>query len=154
MTATGASAILARAVAPATDVIGGVRPDHLDDDVRALLGRLVNVLHRMARRGSVDVADDGWLEAWCDAAALLGSAGPRPAELTVHLNQITVLTWDLAEATGQRPAWDPEVLALAYDAARYLPGAGAVPLPDDAPLIDRLAALNGRSVLATASCGY
>ncbi len=52
---------------------------------------------------------------------------------------------------GQRPAWDPEVLTRAFDDIRFLPAelrgdayADPVPVPDDAPLIDRLVAWNGR----------
>lgn len=89
--------------------------------------------------------------------------------LVSYLNEVTVHTWDLATATGQRPAWDPRIVSLAFDGIRFLPGenrsavfeavrstmapeqrnfadplADAVPVPDDAPLIDRLVAWNGR----------
>lgn len=89
--------------------------------------------------------------------------------LASYCNEITVHTWDLATATGQHPAWDDEVVATAWDSFRGLPGQGraemfaavkaempepyrsagdpwadAVPVPDDAPLIDRLVAWNGR----------
>lgn len=196
--------VFARAVDTGTSVIGQVRPDQLGDptactefDVRALLGHLVSVLRRVAALGRGDnpfgpdvecgpVGDDGWLEAWSDAAhdvqsawwddAVLGRTMRLPwiedtgaSVLTRYLNEVTVHTWDLATATGQRPAWDPEVVALAFDAIRFLaptgraqmfaamrdkmpperqddpdPFADAVPVPDDAPLIDRLVAWNGR----------
>ncbi|MES3014490.1 MAG: PAS domain S-box protein, partial [Pseudomonadota bacterium] len=42
--------------------------------------------------------------ATCSGAAMLVS----------YLNEVTVHTWDLAMATGQRPAWDPEVVSLAW----------------------------------------
>ena len=89
--------------------------------------------------------------------------------LVSYLNEITVHTWDLATATGQLPAWDPRIVGLAFDGIRFMPGdnraamfegmragmppaqrdfadpfADAVPVPDDAPLIDRLVAWNGR----------
>ena len=95
--------------------------------------------------------------------------GTGAVMLVSHLNEVTVHTWDLATATGQQPDWDPEVVALAYDVARRLPATGrhaifeavragmaperaddpdpfadAVPVTDDAPLIDRLVAWNGR----------
>lgn len=165
-------------------------------DVRALLGHLVTVLRRVAALGrgedpfaaSVVAGVEGdnhvaaWLaaaelveEAWADDAVLdrtmrlpwAESSGA--AMLVCYLNEITVHTWDLATATGQRPAWDPTVVSLAFDGIRFLPGdnrsalfegmrpamppalrdfadpfADAVPVAEDAPLIDRLVAWNGR----------
>jgi uncharacterized protein (TIGR03086 family) len=198
-------ALFARAVALGGDVIAGVRADQLahptpcpDFDVRALLGHLVAVLDRVAALGrgddpfagpgvAVDVADDGWLEAWFDAAhgvraawrddAVLSrvihlpwSQLPGGPTLLSYLSEVTVHTWDLAAATGQRPAWDPEVVAASLEAMRRAlpargraakleavmatmpeeyrggppPFADAVGVPDDAPLIDRLVAWNGR----------
>jgi len=89
--------------------------------------------------------------------------------LASYCSEITVHTWDLATATGQSPAWDGEVMATAWEAIRGMPGEGRaemfaaikagmpeayrtspdpfadpVPVPDDAPLIDRLVAWNGR----------
>ncbi len=89
--------------------------------------------------------------------------------LASYCNEITVHTWDLATATGQSPAWDHEVVATAWESIRGMPGHGrsamfaavlagmpaeyrkagdpwadAVPVPDAAPLIDRLVAWNGR----------
>jgi uncharacterized protein (TIGR03086 family) len=89
--------------------------------------------------------------------------------LASYCSEITVHTWDLATATGQHPAWDDEVVATAWEASRWMPGEGRaeifaaikagmgepyrsgpdpfaapVPVPDDAPLIDRLVAWNGR----------
>ena len=193
----------ARAVEIAASAIAAVRADQLGDptpcteyDVRQLLGHMVTVLRRVAALGRGDdpfgmprlatVADDGWLEAWYDAAhdvqaawtddAVLGrtmrlpwAEGPGARILTGYLNELTVHTWDLARATGQQPAWDRQILALAFDAIRSLPPTGraelvrsireamppehrdpsdpfadAVPVPDDAPLLDRLVAWNGR----------
>lgn len=99
---------------------------------------------------------------------------PGAAMLTSYLNEVTVHTWDLAEATGQRPAWDQRIVSLAFDSIRFMaphnraamfasimaemppglappglapagdPFADAVDVHDDAPLIDRLVAWNGR----------
>jgi uncharacterized protein (TIGR03086 family) len=171
-------------------------------DVRILLDHLVMVLRRVEALGSgndpfgpavlasPEVADDGWPAAWAAAAGAVEAAWADDASLTrivrlpwmedtgaatlvVYLNEVTVHTWDLAVATGQRPAWDAEVLALAFDGVRFMPATGrpemfaeakatmpadfrdwsdpfanAVPVPDDAPLIDRLVAWNGRDVVA------
>lgn len=91
--------------------------------------------------------------------------------LATYTNEVTVHTWDLARATGQSPRWDESVVAVAYDAIRaelpeaergprwaaakqFMPAgfpwvdpfADATPVADDAPLVDRLAAWNGRAV--------
>jgi uncharacterized protein (TIGR03086 family) len=85
-----------------------------------------------------------------------------------YVNEVTVHTWDIATATEQQPAWDDDVvtssLALMHEwlpanraelfeevRKKMGPAAGAndafapvVPVPDDAALIDRLVAWNGR----------
>jgi uncharacterized protein (TIGR03086 family) len=118
-----------------------------------------------------DVPDDGWgataraalheLEAaWADPAVLeremrlpFGTL-PGAAALASYTGEISAHTWDLAVATGQCPAWDERVLTGALAAVRSklptaerppgVPFADAVPVPDDAPLIDRLVAWQGR----------
>jgi uncharacterized protein (TIGR03086 family) len=91
--------------------------------------------------------------------------------LGTYLNEVTTHTWDLARATGQAVAWDDDVVGAALAAIeRELPiadrdpiwrafldespaevtagftppFANAVAVADDAPLIDRLVAWNGR----------
>ncbi len=89
--------------------------------------------------------------------------------LASYCNEIVVHTWDLATATGQHPDWDEEAVAAAWESFRHMPGQGraemfgelkermpepyrnsadpwndAVPVADDAPLIERLVAWNGR----------
>jgi uncharacterized protein (TIGR03086 family) len=87
--------------------------------------------------------------------------------LASYLSELTVHTWDLATATGQQPDWDDTVVTAALAARAILPAenrralfaeistamgldevaipfADAVPIPDDAPAIDRLVAWNGR----------
>jgi uncharacterized protein (TIGR03086 family) len=164
-------------------------------DVEELLGHLVTVLRRVAALGRGDdpfgpdvmAPVEGDLEEmWMAAAEDVAAAWAEDAVLTrtmrlpwaettgaamlvSYLNEITVHTWDLATATGQRPAWDPQILSLAFDGIRFLPGenraamfdalragmpaehrdfaapfADAVPVAADAPLIDRLVAWNGR----------
>ena len=166
-------------------------------DVRDLLGHLVGVLDRVAVMGrggnpmSVstevdDVADDAWLAVWTAAAAEARLAWKDDAALTRtitlpwatdtgaaallgYVSEITVHTWDVAHATGQKPEWNDDAVGRALDLMRvWLPGEGRaeifaevnkkmgvdpsfggpfaelVPVPDDAPLIDRLVAWNGR----------
>lgn len=88
--------------------------------------------------------------------------------LISYFSELTVHTWDLATATGQQPDWDDAVVTAALEAPQILPAenrraifaeisaamgfdevaipfADAVPVPDDAPAIDRLVAWNGRN---------
>ena len=87
--------------------------------------------------------------------------------LTSYFSELTVHTWDLAVSTGQEPDWDDAVVTAALEARPILPAenrralfeqisagmgltevampfAEAVPVPADAPDIDRLVAWNGR----------
>lgn len=167
-------------------------------EVRDLLEHLVMVVRRVAAAGrgedpwswpvdAADVADDGFAAAWSAGAAAVDGAWadeallarptavpwgefPGAEVLGVYINEVTVHTWDLAQATGQFPAWDGAVLAFA-DAAIHAqlpmadrsemwaaaaaelppevpwedPFGPAVPVAADAPAIDRLVAWNGRT---------
>jgi uncharacterized protein (TIGR03086 family) len=162
-------------------------------DVRALLGHLVAVLGRIAALGdggdpfSVIEAlapHDEWSDAWATAGAAAtvawrdDAALERPIALPwiegsgadvlpSYVSELTVHTWDLAVATGQRPHWDDAVVAAALASRPIMPAedrralfaeisaamgldevampfAEAVPVPPEAPAIDRLVAWNGR----------
>jgi uncharacterized protein (TIGR03086 family) len=78
---------------------------------------------------------------------------PGGAAIAVYTSEITLHTWDLAKATDQRPAWQPDVLASAIASMQRVPASprgGPVPfgpvieVPDDAAPIDRLVAWSGR----------
>ena len=114
-----------------------------------------------------------WEAAWADGTALTQPT-PLPwatesgaAALCAWVGEFTVHTWDLARATGQSPAWDPEVLHLAAADVgddQFLPATGrhelfdqmrdgadfpdpfldAFPVPDDASELDRIVAWTGR----------
>jgi uncharacterized protein (TIGR03086 family) len=82
--------------------------------------------------------------------------GEMPAGVAVNfaIFDVTTHTWDLAKGTNQSTDLDPEVLGAALEAAqqmlsddfRALGLFGApVPVPEDAPLQDRLAGLTGRT---------
>ena len=90
--------------------------------------------------------------------------------VAMYVTELTIHTWDLATALGITPAWDQAVLELAVQgvgtgmpatnrhetfapikaqlppevAALPDPFADAVPVPDDAPLIDKIVAWSGR----------
>ena len=112
-------------------------------------------------------------DAWRDDAvlerpmALPWIQGNGAEVLTSYFSELTVHTWDLATATGQQPHWDDTVVTAALEARQILPAenrralfeeisaamgldevaipfAEAVPVPGDAPAIDRLVAWNGR----------
>jgi len=112
-------------------------------------------------------------DAWRDDAvlerpmALPWIQGSGAEVLTSYFSELTVHTWDLATATGQQPPWDDTVVTAALEARPILPAenrralfeeisaamgldevaipfAEAVPIPADAPAIDRLVAWNGR----------
>lgn len=112
-------------------------------------------------------------DAWSDDAvlerpmALPWIQGSGAEVLTSYFSELTVHTWDLATATAQQPHWDDTVLTAALEARQILPAenrravfaeisaamgldevampfADAVPVPVDAPAIDRLVAWNGR----------
>ena len=162
-------------------------------DVRAMLGHLVGVLDRIAALGrgedpfaviETPAPDDGWSDAWTASArratdawsddavldgpmALPWVQGTGADVLASYFSELTVHTWDLATATGQRPDWDDAVVDAALAARDFLPaenrralfeeisasmGLDEVAIPfaeqirvsDDAPAIDRLVAWNGR----------
>ena len=87
--------------------------------------------------------------------------------LATYFAELTVHTWDVATATGQAPDWDETVVIAALEAPQIVPAENrlamyeeisremgldevgvpfdeAVPVPDDAPAIDRLVAWFGR----------
>jgi uncharacterized protein (TIGR03086 family) len=177
------------ALRTACDTVAAVSPGRLsaptpcsEYDVRALLGHLVAVFHRVTSVAAgvpavghaplvTDVPDDGWgpaaraaarelEEAWADPAVLqremvlpFGTL-PGAAALASYTGEVLTHTWDLAVATGQFPDWDDEVVSRALTAIRGklptaerppgVPFADAVPVRNDAPVIDRLVAWQGR----------
>ena len=150
-------------------------------DVRTLMGHMVMVIRRVAVMGEggnplavelpTDLADGGHEDAWRAGAHAVMAAWTDDATLDrvitlpwttmtgaealeIYANEVTVHTWDLAVATGQRPAWDDAVVGRARAAfERELPpGADrswtpfdpVVDVAADAPAIDQLVGLNGR----------
>jgi uncharacterized protein (TIGR03086 family) len=79
---------------------------------------------------------------------------PAGAAIQIAIFDLTTHAWDLASATGQSTALDPEVLGAALEIAKGLlsddfRAAGMfgprVQVADDAPAQDRLAAFTGRT---------
>ncbi|MFD7494312.1 TIGR03086 family metal-binding protein [Streptomyces sp. NPDC059832] len=98
------------------------------------------------------------VKAWRDPAARQGMtrAGgvdlPGEVALVIALDELVIHGWDLARATGRRYEADEADLRLALD--MLTPGDGKpradsifgppVPVPADAPLVDRAVAMSGR----------
>jgi uncharacterized protein (TIGR03086 family) len=103
---------------------------------------------------------DALVAAWQQPSAGEGTAEaggvsmPAPAMGVVALNEVLVHGWDLAVATGQPYRPDPasaeKCLAFAIEFADSAPEARdgiygpVVPVPDDAPVFDRLLGQTGR----------
>lgn len=120
----------AKAVDVAGQVIGGVRPDQLDQptpcpqmDVRALLGHLVDVLQRVALIGRDEnpfalpprraVADDGWRAAWQQAAHEVQAAWSDDAVL----RRTVVLPWSQVSGGKTLCGYINEVVVHTWDLA-------------------------------------
>ncbi|MEV0177280.1 TIGR03086 family metal-binding protein [Streptomyces sp. NPDC050803] len=101
---------------------------------------------------------DELAEAWKDPDAWTGMTRAGGVDLpgaiagAVCVDELVIHGWDLARATGQAYEPDPAALQATYDfllAAVDDPGRGAifgpvVPVPEDAPLLDRAVGLSGR----------
>ena len=79
---------------------------------------------------------------------------PGRAVVNLRLMETVAHGWDLAKATGQEPAFDPDVVqaaaqfahsTLPVDRPPAMPFAPPVPVADDLPELDRLAAFLGRT---------
>ncbi|OZM79295.1 TIGR03086 family metal-binding protein [Pseudonocardia sp. MH-G8] len=143
--------LFARALDQAERQVAAVSPGELsyrtpcaDYDVRALLGHVVAVLHKLACvgagadvRGAPDVVhgidDDGWAGAvgraraevervWADdetldrMITLPWATLPGRAVLDAYTHEFTVHSWDLAHATGRVADLDPDLAARALEA--------------------------------------
>ena len=110
-------------------------------------------------RETLPKALDELAEAWRDPAAWTGEtrAGgvtlPGAVAGAVAADELVVHGWDLARATGHEYEPDEGALRAAYGflaaaAVNSGPGEGVfgpvVPVPDDAPLLDRVIGLSGR----------
>jgi uncharacterized protein (TIGR03086 family) len=122
-----------------------------------------------APRSSADDLPDDWrrripaqldalVAAWREPSAAEGMAAaggvelPAPVMSMVALDEVLVHGWDLAVATGQTYGPDDAAVQTCFDFVGDRAGepAGAspfgpvVPVPDDAPLFDRLLGRTGR----------
>ena len=119
-----------------------------DFTTRQMIQHLIGVLERIAVVGTGkspftvsgmagDVSDDALVTAWnAHVAGVVGvwsddlvltnqllvpwGSDTGAVALTRYVNEVSVHTWDLARATGQKPDWDADVLGVAYEAMTTL----------------------------------
>lgn len=134
----------------------------------AAAGRRVDPVPVAASEAEVSL--DGWPQrlvaahtdvttAWSDPAAWTGTTSmgapeqlPAPMVGGMVLGEFVLHGWDLARTGGVEPVWSDAVLAATAQAVDAMAGMGrdmgifadAVPLSDDAPLLDRIVAASGR----------
>ncbi|MFF3941958.1 TIGR03086 family metal-binding protein [Streptomyces phaeofaciens] len=111
-------------------------------------------------RAELPVLLDELAAAWRDPAAWTGMTRAGGVDLpgsvagAVAVDELVVHGWDLARATGQTYTPDPAALRACHDfllASVDDPGRGSifgpvVPVPADAPLLDRAVGLSGRDL--------
>lgn len=168
--------VLSRALDQAGDVLAAVHPDQLplptpcrDWDVQRLVTHLVHdppTFLAQARGEQVDwtaepePVTEGWASRFRSSADDLlhhwhqAYDDDQPGQVDWQVAEFAVHAWDLARAIGYAGRLDPEVAerGLAFvkasltDENRGRAFAPAVPVADDAPVYDRLAAFAGRPV--------
>ncbi|MFC4858223.1 TIGR03086 family metal-binding protein [Actinophytocola glycyrrhizae] len=92
--------------------------------------------------------------AWAPASAWEGTTSMGPARVVGEMvvGELVVHAWDLARATGQSLDLPADLLAYVYDGVAAGADQGremglygpAVPVPPDAPVLDRILGLTGR----------
>nr|AHE14715.1 hypothetical protein asmbl_26 [uncultured bacterium] len=98
---------------------------------------------------------DAWSrpDAW-EGTTAVGDPTPLPAPVIggMVLGELVVHGWDLARATGQQVGWDERVLEFSLERLSQTAEQGrdmgvygpAVPVPGNAPVLDRILGLAGR----------
>ncbi|MFF3411259.1 TIGR03086 family metal-binding protein [Streptomyces sp. NPDC002742] len=110
---------------------------------------------REALPKTLDELGDAWRDpdAWTGMTRAGGVTLPGAVAAAVAADELVVHGWDLARATGQDYEPDAVALQASYEflsAAAEDPTRGGgifgplVPVPDDAPLLDRVIGLSGR----------
>jgi uncharacterized protein (TIGR03086 family) len=117
-----------------------------------LVGEGDNLVETWRETGRDNVAS--WRESGVDGErAYFYGTFPARAAVLINLGEVVVHTWDLARASGQEFALDPELAALVHQLYSSVPLEGMrangvlgpeVPVAGDAPDTDRLLGLLGR----------
>jgi uncharacterized protein (TIGR03086 family) len=97
---------------------------------------------------------DAWTDpaAWDGMTPLGGQDSPAPLIGGMVLVEFVVHGWDLARATAQHPAYDNDILAYIHNETLTHAAFGRemglygpeIPVPQDAPLLNRTLGLTGR----------
>ena len=119
-----------------------VSPDGLPPDWRSRIPAQLDALVAAWQQPS----------AWEGTAEAGGIVMPAPVAAVVTLDELLVHGWDLAVSTGQPYPADPASVAVCTEFAAQAAAEGPtpglfgppVPVPDDAPPLDRLLGLTGR----------
>lgn len=158
---------------PCTEYTVGDLIDHVDQVAHGFAGFAGEDLGERDDAGAEPTAanlGDGWRnklakhlrvlgEAWEDPAAWLGTSNGAGVDLPnevwgkIALTELVVHGWDLAKATGQPFDLPEETLRACFEhVAEFVPDApveglwgAAVEVPADAPLLDRIVAITGRT---------
>ncbi|WP_369270248.1 TIGR03086 family metal-binding protein [Streptomyces sp. R11] len=104
----------------------------------------------------LDEVAEAWRapDAWTGMTRAGGLDLPGAVAGAVAVNELVIHAWDLAVATGQPYAPDPAALQMSYDFLRAAAddddrGGGifgpVIPVPDEAPMLDRAVGLSGRA---------
>ena len=104
---------------------------------------------------SVDTIVDGWRRHGLDREVPSMGGDSSPARMVLGMTAMEYLAhgWDVAVATGQDPAFEPEAATMALEVARQFlkpeyrspqSFADEVPVPDSAPPLDRYLGFTGR----------
>jgi uncharacterized protein (TIGR03086 family) len=140
---------LAFTAAAAKDVAAGDQAPSVD-------GSRLGPDWRMRISGRLDRLASAWQDeaAWGGMTRAGGIDMPGDVAASVAINEIVVHGWDIAAATRQDYACEPELAQAAYAfaqsaVAQYPDGSPGlfgppVTVPDSAPLLDRLIGLTGR----------
>ncbi|MFF9867635.1 TIGR03086 family metal-binding protein [Streptomyces sp. NPDC013953] len=127
---------------PTTDTDPGESLPELEEDWRTVLPRRLGDLAAAWRTP----------EAWEGTTRAGGVTLPGEVAGLVALNEVLIHGWDLARATGQEYTADEASLQASYamlaptafSAQDRGPFGPPVPVPDGAPLLDRVIGLSGR----------
>lgn len=129
---------------------GGSVPE-LDDYPGTPTPEVIDALAATASAFGPAWADDATLD---QIVELPWATLPARVLVAIYLAEVSTHTWDVATATGQRPAFDAGAAEIALATMRMgLPAANrdqtpfgdVQPVADDAPAIERLVAWTGRN---------
>ena len=173
-TVTAAVAVTTELLASPSDGAGGRPTPCRDWDVDALTGHVRQVLSALDLAGhSGEVPADHWGKPSAAAGLSAGWSMPsgtvRMGDMVLRAEQAVAMLvsdlvlhgWDLSRAVGRVVTWDDAAIQVTYDFVEGWAGqaremnlfGAAVPVPAEAPLLDRALGLSGRDPARGAAIG-